>query len=64
MDLLPFTNRLFCRVRQYKNTCRQVGTVIHVAYLGQSILEIKNVAWMSILGELYTRNESRVHVHI
>lgn len=49
LDLLPFTNRCFCRGRQYKNSSRQVRTAVHLAYLAQCILWIKSLAGMSIL---------------
>lgn len=48
IDLLLFIDRHFCRGRQYKNPSTQVWTAAHLAYLGQSIIWIKNLAWITM----------------
>lgn len=44
------TNRHFYRVGPYKNTSGQVRTTIRLAFVGQSILQMKKWAWMGMWG--------------
>ena len=60
VDLLLFTNRCVCRVRQD----RFGQQAVHLAYLGQSIPWMKHLTWTNILGALMVVRVSRTLVWV